>query len=51
MLDERSFDLGRGEAVTRDIDHVVHAATDPVVAFVITSCTVTRELHVHVNKK
>jgi len=44
VLDEGGFDLGRGETVTADVDHIVDAAADPVVALVITSSSVTREL-------
>ena len=31
MRDERTFDLGRAEAMARDVEHVVHASRDPVI--------------------
>ena len=44
VLDERCFDLGSGETVTANVDDVVNTASDPVVAFVVTSGSVTCEL-------
>jgi hypothetical protein len=44
VLDQCGFDLGSRETVTGNIDDIVDTSSDPVVAFVITSCSVTREL-------
>lgn len=44
VLDQRRLDLGRRQAVAANVDHIVHTSSDPVEAFVVTSCTVTREL-------
>jgi len=44
VLDERGFDLGRRETVTRYVDDIVDTATNPVVTFVVTSRSITGEL-------
>lgn len=44
VLDECSFDFGSGETVTGYVDDIVDSASDPVIAFVITSSSVTCEL-------
>lgn len=44
VLDQGGFDLGGGQAVSTDVDNIVNTASDPVVAFVITSSSVTGEL-------
>jgi hypothetical protein len=44
MLDERCLDLGSGQSVTGDVDNVVDTSSDPVVALVVTSGTVSSEL-------
>ncbi len=43
-FDEGGFDLGGREAVARDVDDVVDAAADPVVAFVVAGGAVAGEL-------
>ena len=42
--DERALDLGRAEPVARDVDHVVDAARDPVVAVLVAARAVAREV-------
>lgn len=44
VLDQRGFDFGGGQTVTGDVDDVVDAAADPVVAVVVTTGSVTCEL-------
>lgn len=44
VLDQRCFDFGSGETVAGNVDDVVDAASDPVIAFVITASAITREL-------
>lgn len=44
VLDECGFDLGGGETVAGDVDDVVDAAADPVVAFVVATRAIAREL-------
>jgi len=44
VLDERCLNFCSGQSVARDVDDIVDAASDPVVAFVVTSCTVSSEL-------
>lgn len=44
VLDEGSFNLGRGETVARNVDNVIDSAADPVETFVVTTSTVTSEL-------
>lgn len=44
MLDQCGFDLGSGKSMTRDVDNVIDTTSDPVVAFVVTTCSVAREL-------
>jgi len=44
VFDESGFNFGGRETVTRDIDDVVDTASDPVITFVIATCTVTSEL-------
>jgi hypothetical protein len=43
-FDERGFDLGGGEAVAGDVDNIVDAAADPVVAVVVAGGAVAGEL-------
>jgi hypothetical protein len=45
VLDERSLNLCRREAMPRDVDNVVYPAPDPVVALVVTPSTVSSKLH------
>ena len=35
VADQRRFDLGRAQAIAGDLDDVVHAADDPVVAVLV----------------
>ncbi len=44
MGDQRAFDLGRAHAVARDVDHVIDAAGDPVVAVRIAAAAVAGEV-------
>jgi hypothetical protein len=44
MLDQSSFNLCSGQAMPRDIYYIIHAASDPVVALMISASTVTSEL-------
>ncbi|SPF82070.1 hypothetical protein PRI8871_03903 [Pseudoprimorskyibacter insulae] len=44
MGDQRRFHLGGAHTVTRDVDHIVHAAGDPIVAIGVTAAAVTREV-------
>lgn len=44
VLNEGSFDFGRGETVTADVDNIINTATDPVETFVITGSAITSEL-------
>jgi hypothetical protein len=44
VLDQRRFDLRRGEPVAADVDDVVDSSADPVVALVITPGAVAGEL-------
>src|SRR6185369_13349642 len=45
MADEGAFDLGRADAVTRDVEHVVNASDDPVVAVLVLTRAVTGEVN------
>jgi hypothetical protein len=49
MLDERSLNLRRRQSMPRDIDDIVHASSDPVVAFVVAPSTVSGELDMSVH--
>src|SRR5262245_63337569 len=40
MCDERAFDLGVTEPVARDIDDIVDATGDPVIAFIVAAATI-----------
>src|SRR4029079_7332500 len=44
VADEGRFDLDRAEAVAADVDHVVDAAHDPVVAVVVLAGVVASEV-------
>ena len=44
MLNKRCFDFGSGQTVTADVDNVVDAASDPVVAFVVAPSAVSGKL-------
>jgi hypothetical protein len=44
VLEQSSFNLGSGKAVTRNVDNVVNTSTDPVVSVMVTAGTITSEL-------
>ena len=44
MRNQRRFHLGRAKPVTGDIDHVVDAASDPVIAVLVTTAAVASEV-------
>ena len=44
MGDKRAFDFGGSHAVTADVDHVVDAAGDPVVAVLVAAAAVASEV-------
>ena len=44
MLKQGGLDLGRGQTVSRDVDHVVHPTTDPVVSILVATRSVTGEV-------
>jgi hypothetical protein len=44
MADQRRFDFRRAHAVTGDVEHVIDATGDPVIAVVIAAAAVTGEI-------
>ena len=44
MRDQRTLDFGRAEAVAGDVEHVVDAAGDPVVAILVAAAAVAGEV-------
>src|SRR4051812_22674354 len=44
MADQRAFDLGRADAMSRDVDDVVDPARDPVIAVVVAATAVSGEI-------
>jgi hypothetical protein len=44
MLNERCLNLRSRQSVSRNVNNVINTASDPVVAFVIASGTVSSEL-------
>jgi hypothetical protein len=44
VLDQRSLNLGSRQTMAGNVDDIINTASDPVVAFVVTSCSVAREL-------
>ena len=44
MADQRAFDFGGAHAVARDIDHIVDAARDPVIAVLVAAAAVSGEI-------
>ena len=46
MADQRALDLGRADAVAGDVDHVVDAAHEPVIAVLVAPAAVAGEVHV-----
>uniref|UniRef100_A0A0N4Z5G8 PE-PGRS family protein n=1 Tax=Parastrongyloides trichosuri TaxID=131310 RepID=A0A0N4Z5G8_PARTI len=48
VQDQGALDLGRAHAVARDVDHVINAARDPVIAVFVTAAAVTGEVHARI---
>ena len=46
MRHQRRLNLCRSQTVTRDVQHVVHAPGDPVIAIFITTRAVAAEIHI-----
>ncbi|MNS56604.1 hypothetical protein D3C72_894660 [compost metagenome] len=46
MGHQRRFNLRRPQTVTGNVQHIVHASGDPVVAVFVTTCAVAAEVHV-----
>lgn len=44
VLKQSGFDFSSGQTVPRDVDNIIDTATDPVVAVLVTTSTVTSEL-------
>ncbi len=44
MRHQRGFDLGGAQAVPRHVQYVIHTASDPVVAVLITSRAIAAEI-------
>ena len=44
MRDQRALDFGGAEAMARDVDHVVDAAGDPVIAVLVAAAAVAGEV-------
>ena len=44
VRDQRALDLGGAQAVARDVEHVVDAAGDPVVAVLVAAAAVAGEV-------
>src|SRR5262245_52916973 len=44
MADKRRFDLDRAQSMAADLDHVVDAAHDPVIAVIVLPGVVTRQV-------
>ena len=44
VSNERAFDFGRADAVAGDVDHVVDAAGDPVIAVLVAAAAVAGEI-------
>src|SRR5438270_2879096 len=42
--DERAFDLGGADTMTRDVDHVVDAAGDPIITVLVAPAAVAGEV-------
>ena len=51
MFDQRSFDFCGGETMTANVYDIVNAATNPIVAFVITASSITSELERSVSEE
>src|SRR5262249_39976533 len=46
MLDECGLDFHRADAVSGDIEHVIHASENPVVAVLVALGSVAREVQI-----
>ena len=46
VLNKRGFNLSGRQPVTRDVDNIINTSADPVIAFVVTSGTVSSELQI-----
>ena len=44
MLDQGRLNLGGRQAMTRNIDDIVNAAANPIIAFVVAASSVASEL-------
>ena len=44
MRDQRAFDFGGAHPVARDVDHVIDAAGDPVIAILVAAAAVPGEI-------
>lgn len=44
VLNQSSLNFSSGQTVSRDVDNIVNTATDPVVAVLVTTSTITSEL-------
>ncbi|KAH3686978.1 hypothetical protein WICPIJ_002047 [Wickerhamomyces pijperi] len=44
MFGQGGFDFSSGQSVTRDVDNVIDSTSDPVVAVVISTSTITGEV-------
>jgi hypothetical protein len=44
MLNQRRFDFSRRKTMTGNVDHVVHASSDPIVPFMIASRAIPGKL-------
>ena len=44
VQNQRALDLGRAHAVARDIDHVIDAASDPIVSILVAPTAVARKI-------
>jgi len=42
--DQSGFDFGGTQTMAGDVDYIVDTTANPVEAFVVSACTVTREL-------
>ena len=45
VRNQRAFNLGRAHAVAGHVDHIIHAARDPVIAIGITPRAIAGEIH------
>src|SRR5258708_7969277 len=44
MGDERAFDFGGANAVARDVDYIVNAARDPIIAVLVAAAAIARKV-------